>query len=218
MILLLICFSCKKENKNELNTKESKQSDVIKSRRLDFLPEPDKAERIKYYQNLNLNTFLESPINLEEFKKRKQTKFTSTVSNKKVYYSLPKVSDSIFFIYSYPTKKDTETINRINQLIVLKSGKKKHSYGDSSETLVELKIFNTDSDLGEANLVGMSKQVLESKFGNGNKDIENTIFYARKNKVLIINFKDNKIKSYNYLNSNIEKIDVAFVKQIIGEF
>lgn len=205
LVIFLTCLGCKKENDNKSNT--------IKSKRVEFLPEPDNAERIKYFQNLNLNSFFENPINFQEFKKLKQTNFTSTVSNKKAYYVLPKANDSIFYTYSYPTKNLTEQVKKINQIVVFKSGKNKHSYNDSSEILIELRVFNNDSDLGEANLIGISKTDLESKFGTEYQVLGNKICYKRKNKVLIFSIEDSKVTSFNYINLNTENINLDLLKK-----
>ena len=102
----------------------------------------------------------------------------------------------------------------MNKIIVFKYGKNKHKFEDETETLIEMRIFNKDADFGKANLVGLSKTELESELGIDYLTFDDRIVYSNKNRVLIIEFNDSKVKSYNYIKLNTEKIDIDLIRQI----
>ena len=206
-ILFLALLSCKDVTERKPNEP--------KSDRFELLPEPDKAEKEKYLKNQNLTSLLENPIDLQKFKKSKNRNYTTTgVSNGTDYYFEPKIKDSIFYTYNYPTENFTDS-KRIDQIVVFKYGKNKHTYEDENEILIELRIFNKDLDLGKANLVGLTKTELESEFGKTYLNFEDGIAYSNKNKVLILELENSKVKSYRYIKLNTEKIDTDLIGQII---
>ena len=164
--------------------------------------------------NTNLSEFLENPIDLLGFKEKKEMRFTTSVTNGTEFYFNPKIKDSIFYVYYYPAEKFDDA-RKIDQIIVFKHGENKHRYEDQTETLIELRVFNKDPDLGKANLVGLSKTELESKFGNDFLTFDNGIAYSNKNKVLILEFDKSKIKSYRYIKLNTEKIENGLIGQIM---
>ena len=202
-ILFLVFMSCKNANEKETEKFEIK----IDSTELKI----EKAERQS--ENIKLTSFLENPIDLQEFKEKKSRNVTTSVTNGMVYHFHPKVSDSIF--YNYYFHNENLNSNRIDQITVFKYGQNKHRYDDKTETLIEFKIFNNDSDLGKANLVGLPKTELESEFGTDYLTFDNGIVYSYKNRVLIIELNDSKVKSYNYIKLNTEKIDKNLIGQII---
>lgn len=206
-ILFLAFLSCKDV--------AGKKPDESKSDRFELLPEPDKAEKEEYKKNLNLTSLLENPIDLQAFKKLKSRDCTTTsASGGTDYYFQPKINDSIFYTYNYPTENFTDS-KRIDQIVVLKYGKNKHTYEDETEILIESRIFNKDLDLGKANLVGLSKTNLESEFGNDYLTFDDGIAYSNKNRVLILEMDSSKVKSYRYIKLNTEKIDADLIGQII---
>jgi hypothetical protein len=207
MILFLAFLSCK-----DVTEKKPNES---KSDRFELIPEPNKSEKERYQKNLNLTSLLENPIDLQKFKKSKNINYTTTgVSNGTDYYFEPKINDSIFYTYNYPTENLTDS-KRIDQIVVFKYGKNKHKYEDETEILIELRIFNKDLDLGKANLVGLTRTELKSEFGENYLNFENGIAYSSKNKVLILELEDSKVKSFRYIKLNTEKIDNDLIGQII---
>ena len=62
----------------------------------------EKAE--KQYENIKLNSFLENPIDLQEFKKTKNRNVTTTINNGLDYQYHPKINDSIFYGYNFITE------------------------------------------------------------------------------------------------------------------
>lgn len=168
----------------------------------------------KKSENLNLTSFLENPINLQKFKEKKSSNVTTSVTNGTEFYFNPKTNDSIFYAYYYPAEKFDDT-RKIDQIIVFKHGENKHKYDDQTETLIELRIFNKDSDLGKANLIGLSKTELESEFGNDYLTFDNGIAYSNKNKVLILELDKSKVNSYRYVKLNTEKVDNDLIGRII---
>jgi hypothetical protein len=210
IILFLVCLSCKNDNehKNTSNTSNSTNSE-----RLELVPEPDRDEREKQEKNLNLTSFLENPIDLQEFKNKTKRDVTTTVINGMEYHFHPKINDSIFYSYNFISTVNKEL--EINEIVVFKHGNNQHNYEDKTEILIELKIYNMDSDLGKANLIGLSKTELESKYGNNYQTLENGIVYSSKNKVLIIQLDDSKVKSFRYIKLSTEKIDKELIGQIM---
>ena len=202
-ILFLVFISCKNVAEKETEKFEIK----IDSTEL-------KIEKVeKQSENIKLSSFLEKPIDLQEFKEKKKRNVTTSVTNGMEYHFHPKVSDSIFYNYYY--HDENLNSNSINQITVFKYGQNKHRYDDQTETLIGFKIFNKDSDLGKANLVGLSKTELESKFGTDYLTFDNGIVYSYKNRVLIIEFNDLKVNSYSYIKLNTEKVDKDLIGQII---
>ena len=203
--LFLVFISCK-----NVTEKETEQVEIlIDSTEL-------KTEIVnKPTENFNLNSFLENPIDLQSFKKSKNINYTTTgVSSGMNYHFHPKIKDSIFYTYNYPTENFTDS-KRIDQVLVFKYGNNKHTYDDESEILIELRIFNKDSDLGKANLVGFTKTELESEFGIDYLVLESGIAYSKENKVLILEFDNSKVKSYRYLKLNTENVDKDLIQQIV---
>src|SRR5690606_7314744 len=130
IILFLVCLSCKNETENKSNSTNSE--------RFELVPEPDKDEREKYEKKLNLTSFLENPIDLQEFKNKTKRDVTTTVTNGLEYYFHPKINDSIFYSYNI-----INTVNRqleINEIVIFKYGKNQDNYEDKTEILIELKI------------------------------------------------------------------------------
>ncbi len=202
-ILFLVFISCKNVAEKETEKFEIK----IDSTEL-------KIEKVeKQSENIKLSSFLEKPIDLQEFKEKKKRNVTTSVTNGMEYHFHPKVSDSIFYNYYY--HDENLNSNRIDQITVFKYGQNKHRYDDQTETLIGFKIFNKDSDLGKANLVGLSKTELESEFGTDYLTFDNGIVYSYKNRVLIIEFNDLKVNSYSYIKLNTEKVDKDLIGQII---
>lgn len=162
----------------------------------------------------HLIKFLEKPINLQVFKARKnRTTITTSVTNGLNYQHHPKIMDSIFYGYNFIT--DSIGPKGINEIVVFKYGENKHRFEDETEILIEMRIYNKDSDLGKANLIGLSKTELESEFGIDYLTFDNGIAYSNKNNVLILELDRSKVNSYRYVKLNTEKIDNDLIGQII---
>ena len=173
-----------------------------------------KIEKVEKHIGISkLNSFLENPLDLPEFKKKKKREVTTSVSNGKEYYFNPKNKDSIFYSYFFPDFKK-ESI-KIDEIVVFKYGENKHTYEDETETLIEFRIFNPDSDLGKANLYGLTKTELESEFGTDYLTFYNGIAYSYKNKILTIELNNSKVKSFRYIKLNTENVDQDLIQQII---
>ena len=166
----------------------------------------------KQSENLKLTSFLENPIDLQEFKKKKNRNVTTSVNNGLKYQYHPKINDSIFYGYNFIT--DSIGPKGINEVIVFKYGENKHKYEDETEILIELRIFNKDSDLGKADLIGLSKTELESEFGTDYLKLKEGLAYSNKNKLLIFNIQNSIIKSYRYLKLSTEKISNNLIHKL----
>jgi hypothetical protein len=202
-ILFLLFISCKNVTEKKIQNIEIKtDSTELKT---------EKAE--KQYENIKLNSFLENPIDLQEFKKTKNRNVTTTINNGLDYQYHPKINDSIFYGYNFITENIGE--KGINEIIVFKFGENKHRYEDETEILIELRIFNKDSDLGKANLIGLSKTELESEFGTNYLTLQKRIVYSNRNKILIIELENSKVKSFNYIKLSTENIESGLVRKIV---
>ncbi|MBR9847606.1 MAG: hypothetical protein GYB35_16565, partial [Algicola sp.] len=119
-ILFLAFLSCKDVTERKPNESNSD--------RFELLPYPDSDEQEKYLKSKKMTEFLEKPIDLQKFKNSKKRNYTTTsVSIGTDYYFEPKIKDSIFYTYNYPTENFNES-KRIDQIVVFKYGKNKHTY------------------------------------------------------------------------------------------
>ena len=200
-ILFLIFLSC--ENATE------KQIEVVPVR-----IDSTRLNIEKQSENSNLISFLENPIDLQKFKENKNRNVTTGVTNGTEFYFNPTIKDSIFYVYYYPADNFDNT-REIDQVVVFKHGKNKHNYEDETEILIELRIFNKDSDLENANLIGLSKTKLESEFGTNYLTFDDGIAYSYKDKILILKLENSIVNSYRYIKLNTEKIDNDLIGQII---
>tara|TARA_R110002033_G_scaffold170514_1_gene213226 strand:+ start:15233 stop:15871 length:639 start_codon:yes stop_codon:yes gene_type:complete len=204
-ILFLTFLSCKDVTENN--------SDSTKTDRFELLPYPDSDEQEKYLKSKRLTVFLEKPIDLLKFKSKKNRNVTTSVTNGLKYQYHPAINDSIFYGYNFIT--DSIGPKGINEIVVFKYGENKHRFEDETEILIEMRIFNKDSELGKANLIGLTKTELESEFGVDYLTFDNGISYSNKNKVLILELDKSKVNSYRYVKLNTEKIDKDLIRQII---
>ena len=202
-ILFLVFFSCK--NATEKETEQIQI--VVDSTELKM----EKAENPT--ENSKLISFLENPIDLQKFKSKNNGNVTTSVNNGLKYQYHPAINDSIFYGYNFIT--DSIGPKGINEIVVFKYGENKHRFEDETEILIEMRIFNKDSDLGKANLIGHSKAELESEFGIDYLTFAKGIAYSNKNKVLILELNKSKVNSYRYVKLNTEKIDNDLIGQII---
>uniref|UniRef100_UPI0024922CBE hypothetical protein n=1 Tax=Winogradskyella eximia TaxID=262006 RepID=UPI0024922CBE len=202
-ILFLVFLSCK--NATEKETEQIQI--VVDSTGLKI----EKAE--KPTGNSKLISFLENPIDLQKFKSKNNGNVTTSVNNGLKYQYHPAINDSIFYGYNFIT--DSIGPKGINEIVVFKYGENKHRFEDETEILIEIRIFNKDSDLGKANLIGLSKTELESEFGNDYLTFDNGIAYSNKNKVLIFELGKSIVNSYKYVKLSSEKIDKDLIRQIM---
>ena len=204
--IFLVFISCKNVTEKE---KETEQIQVaLDSAGLEIENFEKKVE------NSNLISFLENPIDLQEFKTRKNRNVTTSVTNGMEYHFNPKLSDSLFYNYYYHYENVSHLIS--NQITVFKYGQNKHTYDDKTEYLIELDIRTNDSDLGKANLVGLTKTELESEFGTDYLTWNNGIAYSSKNRIVILELENSKIKSFRYIKLNTENVDQALIDKIVG--
>ncbi|SDY14492.1 hypothetical protein SAMN05444411_1383 [Lutibacter oricola] len=195
-LIILLAFSCKQTEKKNFEKNQ---------------PQIDSLNLNKKISESELNKFLENPIDLIEYKKNKKN-WISTVTGNQPFYEKFKLRDSIFYEYTYPNEK--LDLNRLDKIVVIKFRENKHTYNDETEKLIELNIFNKDSILRKANLVGLTNSQREIKFGKENLKIENEYIYFNENKLLILTIKNDKVDSYKYLRLNTDKIDKELIKQI----
>jgi hypothetical protein len=115
--LFLVITSCK-----NVTEKETEQVKIV----IDSTGLKIKTTK-KQSENLNLTSFLENPIDLQEFKKKKKSSL-STVKNGTEYYWNPKIKDSIFYSYLFlPNDPFQSKIEQL-EIVVFKFGGNKHTW------------------------------------------------------------------------------------------
>jgi hypothetical protein len=203
-ILFLAFLSCKNVTENETEEVQI----VVDSTELKI----EKAE--KPTKNSKLISFLENPIDLQDYKTIKG-KSLSSVTNGLNYHYHPNIKDSIFYKYSaFPADSTWSEMESV-WITVFKFGDKRHSWDDKTEILIELSVKGKDEDLKKADLIGLSKVELESEFGTDYLTLDDRIVYSNKNKVLILELENSNVKSYRYLKLNTEKIEIDLIGEII---
>ncbi|MEK6152555.1 hypothetical protein WIW50_04820 [Flavobacteriaceae bacterium 3-367] len=202
-MLFFICIGCK-----NVTEKETEQIQIaVDSTGLQIkMVEKETAD-------LNLTSFLDNPVDLQEFKKKKGSNVTTTVTNGMKYHLHPKINDSIFYSYNFITENIGP--KGINEIVVFKYGENRHTYEDETEILIELRIFNEDADLGKANLVGLARKELEAEFGSDYRILNNRMMYSNKNKLVILELDDSKVISYKYLKLATENVDSDLIQQLM---
>jgi hypothetical protein len=206
LILFFLVFICCKN----VADNETEQVQIVVDSTALKISAPEKQK-----ENIKLTSFLDNPIDLQEFKKKKKSDFTTSVTNGTRYYFNPKIKDSIFYVYNFPTKNFTDS-RKIDQIVVFKYGENKHKYEDETEILIEMRVFNNDADLGKANLIGLSKTDLEAEFGTEYLTLNNRMVYSNKNKVLILQLENSKVESFNYIKLSTDKINKDLIEQIMN--
>ena len=197
-ILFLSFLSCKIATKKE----------TVPVQTVINFQEPDTVLVDKYSV---LASFLKQPFYLRAYK-AKMDMFTTTFTRNPEYAFNPKLNDSIYYSYNFPTKKTGP--KKVNEIIVFKYGANKHRYVDESEILIEMRIFNPDPDLEKWNLIGLSQKELESKFGTKYLHFKGGIVFYHENRVLILELKKSLVTSYRYIKLNKKRIDLDFIEQI----
>mgnify|MGYP001569871249 FL=1 len=152
-VLSVIVLSGCANKSQETHTGDNNSETIV----IDSIQAPEKDT------NVQLLSFLETPIDLTALKTKYRTTVTTSVTNGKAYYFKPNVRDSIFFTYNL--KAEQSQGFALNQLIVLKYGDQKNYFDDSNEILLEMRISNQDKALGKANLVGLTRSEIVQRFG-----------------------------------------------------
>jgi len=203
-ILFLAFLNCKNVTKKETEEVQI----VVDSNELKI----EKEE--KPTKNSKLISFLENPIDLQDYKTTKG-KSLSSVTNGLNYHYHPNIKDSIFYNYSaFPADSTWSEMEPV-WITVFKFGDKKHSWDDKTEILIELSVKGKDGDLKKADLIGLSKAELESEFGTDYLTLDDRVVYSNKNKVLILELEKSSVKSYRYIKLNTEKIEIDLIGEII---
>lgn len=161
-----------------------------------------------------LNSFLENPIDLQTFKKKSDRQYiTTSVYGASNYHVKPKGKNGIF--YSYDFSRKTKNGHNINSIIVFKKGEQHHLFNDDDETIIELNIVFQDANLKEANLVGLSKEVLITKFGEHFRKVGNHLVFSNQNKILLLEISNGVVKKYKYVSLNTSVINEDLIQKLI---
>ena len=76
-----------------------------------------KNQQTEPINNIHLIEFLENPIDILAYKKKKEMRFTTSITSGTEFYFKPKIEDSIFYVYYYPAEKFDDP-KKIDQIIV----------------------------------------------------------------------------------------------------
>ncbi|MFA0962232.1 hypothetical protein AB9P05_10520 [Roseivirga sp. BDSF3-8] len=202
IFLLLICTGC--------DTGTEKKSVPV-----EYTSEPIFTDSIGLIEaeNERLLSFLEDPLDLQTFKTVKGSSLSS-VTNAASYQYTPKYDDYVYYCYSaFPNGTNPATYSPI-EVTVLKSGERKHTWDDANEILIGFTVIGKDDDLKEANLYGLRKAEVESRFGVDYRVLEDVLVYSNENNVLMIQLEDSEVKKFSYARLNTGIIDEALLRQM----
>jgi hypothetical protein len=204
IFIILLIVSCQNVTRDQNIQKNNENTNELKV-----------ESALQKTNKLVANSFLENMIDFQKFKEVKSLRFTTTVTQNKAFYFTPEINDSIYYLYNYLPEKYKSSFKEDNA-IVFKYGKNQHTYEDDTEILLELSIYNEDSNLGSINLVGLSQTDLISKFGSHYEMFDNFMVYSNKQTILLIELNNSKAQSFRYIKLNTEIINQDLINQILN--
>jgi hypothetical protein len=128
---------------------------------------------------------LSNPLNLQTFKKLKTTRSNSGGGGSDKFLFKPNYNGFYYAYFFFP--KFGENGPRIT---TYKRGKEIGGYMDTSEVFIQLSCNAIDKDLGDANILSLSKKQIIEKFGDNYIKKDDTIIYQYNRTLLIISSKN----------------------------
>jgi hypothetical protein len=168
---------------------------------------------ILFQKNPAQNTFLQKPVDLQQFKKAKGPS-NSGIADIQQYYFKPAEKGVYFrffifrspntFIYSgTENKKQHVPYGTGFQIVTYKPpGKYRDAYLDPTEMLIEVTASYNDPDLPELAFVGLDTVTIKKKLGNHFIRKDNYFIYSADNNVLILNITEGVVKCLKYTRLN----------------
>ncbi len=167
-------------------------------------------------QKIRIQNFLNNPLDLNDYKKRKRGANSTAHSKIPLLYTPKYVGFYVNYFLFQGFNEHTSP-----HLIVYRKGDYAHGKGfgnfmEDRDTLVKLVCNHPDQDLKSANLVGRRAQDIIDSFGNGFEIYKNRVVYFHKNSVLFFdNVGRRKIRSFTYAKldtdiTSLSEIDSLF--------
>jgi hypothetical protein len=162
--------------------------------------------------NLPINDILNSPFNLQKFKKKKGQS-NSGGAPKKTYYYKPNEKGFMMRFMLFPPYggymgKDTIYFIKYPEAITLitfkPNGKHQDMFLDPNETLIEILVRLNDKDLPELSFVGLDTTVIKEKLGTDFFRKDNCFIYANKKAALTLKTNGKMIQWVKYTRLNFE--------------
>jgi len=147
-----------------------------------------------------LQTFLESPLELAQFKRTKGMA-NSGGFQAPAWLWRPSEKGFHYRYMLFPTPRTYSEGERFSgfTVIVHKQGDKVGDYKDGNESLVAIWCRLVDPDLGEANLVGLRVEDVESRFGPPDTRMNGHLIYMWKDRLLSIGLTaDERVEWFRY--------------------
>jgi len=220
IIALLFFFqSCNRapEKASKYSQKNKKSSIIKKSENVKHKHIQDKKSNRD-----TINKFLNKPFDLFKFKEKKRMS-NSGIGRKESYYFKPNKEGMYYryFLFSrlqgYIGTNKNKIIRKNNGLeitVYKELGKYRFKYSDPTEILIEVRARFNDFDLPELALVGLDSSFIIKEFGKPDYYKKECMIYQFKNRALILNINNKKVKWLKYLNLeegiDIKKTDKLF--------
>jgi hypothetical protein len=167
---------------------------------------PTKSSVKRSIQQDQLAAFLEAPIDLVAFKKKKGGSNSGSVGTtaKRWFYRPTQPG----FLYQYvlfatPEGGEGQRFDGFS-VVVYKFGKTIGRYEDTNEMLVAIWCRLRDPDLGQADFVGTRVSDLKSRFGEPFATIGDVLVYQQGRRALSVNTKGGIVAWYKYLRLSRE--------------
>jgi len=164
-------------------------------------PIPPKPQAKRSIQQDQLAAFLEAPIDLSAFKRKKGSSNSGSVdTTEKRWFYMPSQSGFLYQYMLFPTGGYSEGA-RVHDcaVVVYKFGTKIGAYNDTNEMLVAIWCRLSDPDLGHADLVGTRVAEMRSRFGEPFATIGDVLVYQQGRRALAVSTKDTRVAWYKYL-------------------
>lgn len=134
--------------------------------------------------NQVLIDLLSNPLNLQTFKKLKPERSNSGSGSSQKFLFKPNYIGFYYSYFFFPEFGENGP-----RITTYKRGKEIGGYMDTSEVFIQLSCNAIDKDLGNANILALSKKQIIEKFGDNYIKKDDTIIYQHNKTLLIISFK-----------------------------
>jgi hypothetical protein len=219
--MILICFlgsllviSCSTESAGSRNLQDEAPSIKVD---LDSI-NPDSSQGLSS-SNLFTN-LIEYPEDIILYKSRKKGANNGGGRVPDFCYKPDSVGFYLGFLLFYPEpinlRDKSEWFDGL-RVSVYRFGTEYGHYRDSSDIFISLKTKVQEPELRSFNLVGKSRGYIKDMLGDRYVTTDGCMIYSRTNKVLVINFKDDKVAWFKYtiLQKNFREYEMIPAKLLV---
>jgi len=164
----------------------------------------------------SLASFLESPIDLAEFKKTKGGANSGHADAPASAYR-PEQKGFYYRYMLFNTPQSISEARRFSEfeIVVYKDGSEIGDYFDTNESLISIKSAFADPDLYDLNFVGKPVSEVSSALGDAYWERESVMVYHSKNDMLLLSISEEQVKWFRYIKLNEE---INSIEEIPEEF